>query len=246
MTPEDIQKITKLITEDPDIFNEGWEELGIEDPNIKGPKDPQSYPSEVEEVEDVEDVPWVIKIDPDNPGYIDGVSDDPFHPQNQNEEILEKLQEEIVGLSYAGPGLDYLTKMDIPWEIKDVKVAYDRINTPLGPDDRSRWNIHVNYPYRDNLKNIRDVTFHVAVNTKIAKKLLDVPPNIRNKMLFDIIKAFGSTNTVLRWRQGMYNHHNPQYNPDADAKKWEKFNSGLELDYKVLLKYGLHKEEEEY
>jgi hypothetical protein len=26
--------IAKLITEDPDVFNEGWEELGIEDPNI--------------------------------------------------------------------------------------------------------------------------------------------------------------------------------------------------------------------
>jgi hypothetical protein len=28
----DIRKIARLITEDPDVLNEGWEELGIEDP----------------------------------------------------------------------------------------------------------------------------------------------------------------------------------------------------------------------
>ena len=37
---DNVKKIAKLLTEDPDIFNEGWEELGIEDPF--GPTDPPS------------------------------------------------------------------------------------------------------------------------------------------------------------------------------------------------------------
>lgn len=34
INPEDI---SKMITDDPDILNEGWEELGIEDPNFQEP-----------------------------------------------------------------------------------------------------------------------------------------------------------------------------------------------------------------
>lgn len=35
MDQDHIRKIAKLITDDPDIINEGWEELGIEDPDFK-------------------------------------------------------------------------------------------------------------------------------------------------------------------------------------------------------------------
>lgn len=34
MNPEDI---AKFLTEDPDVFFEGWEELGIKDPGLKDP-----------------------------------------------------------------------------------------------------------------------------------------------------------------------------------------------------------------
>lgn len=35
----DPEKIAKMITEDPDVFNEGWEELGIQDPGFEEPKE---------------------------------------------------------------------------------------------------------------------------------------------------------------------------------------------------------------
>jgi hypothetical protein len=34
---EEVKKIAKIITGDPDIFSEGWEELGIEDPGFDKP-----------------------------------------------------------------------------------------------------------------------------------------------------------------------------------------------------------------
>ena len=35
---ENINWISKFITGDPDIFNEGWEELGIQDPGFEDPE----------------------------------------------------------------------------------------------------------------------------------------------------------------------------------------------------------------
>ena len=32
MSPKEIAKIARMITESPDVFSEGWEELGLEDP----------------------------------------------------------------------------------------------------------------------------------------------------------------------------------------------------------------------
>jgi hypothetical protein len=43
-----IKIIAKLITEDPDLFNEGWDEVGIEDPF------PDEQPTGIKKMEEVE------------------------------------------------------------------------------------------------------------------------------------------------------------------------------------------------
>jgi len=56
MNPEDI---ARYITDDPDVFSEGWEELGIEDPGLEDPID-----SEIDSaIRRAEDACWAMLKD---------------------------------------------------------------------------------------------------------------------------------------------------------------------------------------
>ena len=95
-----VHKIAKLITEDPDIFREGWEELGIEDPfGQDSPEQNDTSNTECQRVQNLITKVWErLEQNPDwDPDYYFSNNSDWLQGQEhvENCKICNKFQENI-------------------------------------------------------------------------------------------------------------------------------------------------------
>jgi hypothetical protein len=184
---------------------------------------------------------------------------DDWRKIKQDQNRLRELEQQIVNRPYDGPGFLISKKYSKPWTIKGIEYAHDPGEG--GDDDRSRFNFLVGgvlgarTPTASNPST--ENFFHVAVSSKIIDELLNATPDEQLKILHDIISAFGATNTVLKWRNGIVPNFRgssrdrerrglPPVTPDELRQKEAKWNAEMGRFYKVLVKYELHSEEEDW